>query len=54
MGKIDNLGIALGNKIAHFDNRLSKIEFELTDIKVKVAQIQQYSHNPKTKISHVE
>jgi acylphosphatase len=59
MGKIDNLGIELGNKIdqnrleikseihalrddfkSHFDNRLSKIEFELTEIKVKVAQIQ--------------
>jgi acylphosphatase len=76
MGKIDNLGIALGNKIdqnrleikseihalrddfkSHFDNRLSKMEFELTEIKVKVAQIQhssQSSHNPKTKISQAE
>jgi acylphosphatase len=73
MGKIDNLGIALGNKIdqnrleikseihalrddfkSHFDNRLSKMEFELTDIKVKVAQIQQSSHNPKTTISQAE
>jgi len=73
MGKIDNLGIALGNKIdqnrleikseihalrddfkSHFDNRLSNIEFELAEIKVKVAQIQQPSHNPKTKISQAE
>ena len=76
MGKIDNLGITLGNKIdqnrleiksevhalrddfkSHFDNRLSKIEIELTEIKVKVAQIQhssQSSHNPKTKISQAE
>jgi acylphosphatase len=58
MGKIDNIGIALGTKIdqnrleikseihalrddfkSHFDNRLSKMEFELTEIKVKVTQI---------------
>jgi len=39
---------------SHFDNRLSKMEFELTDIKVKVAQIQQSLHNPKTKISQAD
>lgn len=39
---------------SHFDKRLSKMEFELAEIKVKVAQIQQSSHNPKTKISQVE
>jgi acylphosphatase len=42
---------------SHFDKRLSKIEIELTEIKVKVAQIQhssQSSQNPKTKISQAE
>ncbi len=39
---------------SHFDNRLSNIEFELAEIKVKVAQIQHSSHNPKTKISQAE
>jgi acylphosphatase len=42
---------------SHFDNRLSKMEFELTDIKVKVAQIQhssQSSHNAKTKVPQAE
>ena len=33
---------------------LSKMEFELAEIKVKVAQIHHSSHNPKTKISQVE
>jgi len=62
MGKIDLNRLEIKSEIhalrddfkSHFDNRLSKIEFELTDIKVKVAQIQQSSHNPKTKISHAE
>jgi acylphosphatase len=42
---------------SHFDKRLSKIEIELTEIKVNVAHIQhssQSSHNPKTKISQAE
>jgi len=39
---------------SHFDKRLSKIEIELAEIKVKVAQIQQSSHNPKSKISQAE
>jgi hypothetical protein len=30
------------------------MEFELTEIKVKVAQIQHSSHNLKTKISQAE
>jgi acylphosphatase len=62
MGKIDLNRLEIKSEIhalrddfkSHFDNRLSKIEFELTEIKVKVAQIQQSSHNPKTKISHAE
>jgi len=74
MGKIDNLGIQLGNKIdqnrleikseihalrddfkSHFDERLLKIEFELTEIKAKVAQIQHSSQSShKTKISQAE
>jgi acylphosphatase len=62
MSKIDQNRLEIKSEIhalrddfkTHFDNRLSKMEFELTDIKVKVAQIQQSSHNPKTKISQAE
>jgi len=65
MGKIDQNRLEIKSEIhalrddfkSHFDNRLSKMEFELTEIKVKVAQIQhssQSSHNPKTKISQAE
>ena len=62
MSKIDQNRLEIKSEIhafrddfkSHFDNRLSKMEFELTEIKVKVAQIQQSSHNPKTKISQAE
>ncbi|MCX9084570.1 MAG: acylphosphatase [Candidatus Methanoperedens sp.] len=73
IGKIDNLGIVLGNKIdqnrleikseihalrddfkSHFDKRLSKMEFELAEIKIKVNKIQHSSNNPRTKISQAE
>ena len=42
---------------SHFDKRLSKMEIELAEIKLKVDNIQhssQYSHNPKTNISQIE
>ena len=65
MNKIDQNRLEIKSEIhalrddfkSHFDNRLSKIEFELTEIKIKVAQFQhssQSSHNPKTKISQEE
>ena len=42
---------------SHFDKRLSKMEIELAETKLKVAQIQQSSqssHNPKTNVSQAE
>jgi acylphosphatase len=42
---------------SHFDKRLSKMEIELAEIKIKVDLIQhssQSSHNPKTNISQAE
>ncbi len=62
MGKIDQNRLEIKSEIhalrddfkSHFDNRLSKIEFELTEIKIKIAQIQQSSHNPTTKISQTD
>lgn len=65
INKIDQNRIEIKSEIhalrddfkSHFDERLSKMEFELAEIKAKVAHLQpssQSSHNQKTKISQTD
>ncbi len=62
MGKIDQSRIEIKSEIhglrddfkSHFDKRLTKMEFELTEIKAKVAAIDHSMSSSHTKISQTE